>query len=80
MRKKIERICKNCIFWHEADIVTNDLSFKGTDLCMSKEFWSTVPGSEVNISRAVLVPDMDKCESGIQTGPNFGCIHFKARP
>ena len=79
MKKDIERICKNCESWDIFDCGYDDLISGSSRECNAVEIGfdvSMVGNHRLNYLFADVFQEDDV---PILTGPNFGCIHFKAR-
>ena len=80
MKKKIERICKNCESW----IDIGYRFFPSTNLqffpCNSRKIWNFKPEAENAEFDDAILPALFPNAMAFCPGPNFGCIHFKARP
>ena len=79
MKLSKKTCCENCLFWDKPDTVSNDVSVKGTAICYSKHFRRSSPSLNEDVTLDVLLPNHFANLGSIQTGPYFGCVHFKAK-
>ena len=80
MKKDIERLCKNCEFWVGYEQEAKGVESTGSKVCHTDAFRVSAyfRGSRES---SFIFPDVKVGDTvRILTGPNFGCIHFKARP
>ena len=80
MAKDIERICKNCFSWIPVDYEFFPSSNLTVCQCESSKIWSWIPTYASMQFDDAFVPHKYPEMGAFCTGPNFGCIHFKARP
>lgn len=72
----VEKLCKNCKHWtrNKNDIAFNDERFGICDKTIDISEVGIQNGLEDNIATS---SDFDSYQSILETGQNFGCIHFE---
>ena len=79
MEKDIERICKNCLSWIIEVGGREGKGIKNARPCGDDRFsMNETPNYGEGLDEVFIVNALDDLGI-IGTGPNFGCIHFKAR-